>query len=141
MADLEEEKFRADFEKISKRLEWTTRHVTGPDGLQDELMFKKYIGLTVELKSVKPVNMNHSIRNKFKSTQMPFYLTQMAESKTPTYIAVKYIFEKPHYGIYVLKNVKQIIDFFSQKWKDLPESHNVSSIEKIIEWMENSINV
>lgn len=141
MADLEEEKFRIEFEKEAKRREWSTRHVSGIDGLQDELMFRKNIGLTVELKLVKPVNMNHSIRNKFKTTQMPFYLTQISESKTPTYIAVKYLFEKEYYGIYVLKNTKQIIDFFSLKWKDLSENNSVSSIEKILKWIEYSLNV
>ena len=141
MADLEEEKFRSDFEKVCKKYNWSTRHVTGSDGLQDELMFKEGLGITVELKSVKPININHSLRNKFKATQMPFYLTQIAESNTPTYIAVKYIFDKPYYGVYCLKNVKQIIDFFSLKWKDLPESHNMVSIDKIIEWIEGTLNV
>jgi hypothetical protein len=137
MADLEEEKFRIEFEKVARKFGWSAYHVTGSDGIHDELMFKGYLGLTVELKSVKPIKINRSLRNDFKATQMPFYLRQSSDSRTPTVIAVKYLGDIDYYGVYVLDSQKEIIDFFSKKWKSLLESGYIhSSIESIIQVLE-----
>lgn len=143
MADLEEEKFRADFEKTAKKLGWSTYHVSGSDGIHDELMYKKTLGITLELKAIKPNKFNHSIRNSFKSTQMPFYLTQIAESRTPTWIAVKFLDENIFYIIKRLNSTKEIIDFFSMKWKELftDFSNAYLDIKLMIEQIERSKNV
>jgi hypothetical protein len=135
MADLEEEKFRIEFEKTAKKLGWSTYHVSGSDGIHDELMYKKNIGVTLELKAIKPNKFNHSIRNSFKSTQMPFYLTQIAESGTPTWIGVKFLDVVPFYGIFALDSTKEIIDFFSKKWKDVAYSDysGMNNIQRLLE--------
>jgi hypothetical protein len=126
--DTYEEDFRKDLEKVCDRLNWSHYHVAY-DGIHDELLFKGNFGITLELKAIKPNRFTHSVHNSFKPTQMPFYLNQIADSKTPTWIAVKYFEEKPTFGLYCLKSTKEIIDFFASKWKDIYDSNKKFATE------------
>lgn len=117
--DLEEAKFQTDLEKVIARLKWSSYHLSGESGLHDLLCFQKEFGFTLELKALKEKEINHSVHSLFKPSQMPFYLRQVADSNTPTYIALKYLKSNPEYYYFKLSTTKQIIDFFASKWKDV----------------------
>jgi len=136
--NLYEEEFRKDFEKACDKLGWSHYHVSGIEGIHDLLLFNGTTGLTVELKILEPKKHKHSVHNTFKPTQMPFYLNQISASKTPTFIAVKYVDDTITYALHQLKTAKDVIGFFASKWQETFDSNKTfSSPLSLIEYLDN----